>query len=65
MKKKKIVVFSGAGISAESGLKTFRASDGLWEEYNIEDVATLAAWQKNTETVQQFYNTRRKQVMVA
>ena len=65
MKKKKIVVFSGAGISAESGLKTFRASDGLWEEYNIEDVATLAAWQKNTETVQQFYNTRRKQVMEA
>ena len=65
MKKKKIVVFSGAGISAESGLKTFRASDGLWEEYNIEDVATLAAWQINTETVQQFYNTRRKQVMEA
>lgn len=65
MKKKKIVVFTGAGISAESGLKTFRASDGLWEEYNIEDVATFAAWQKNTEQVQQFYNTRRKQVMDA
>jgi NAD-dependent deacetylase len=65
MIKKKIVVFTGAGISAESGLKTFRAGDGLWEEYNIEDVATFAAWQKNKELVQQFYNMRRKQVMDA
>lgn len=65
MIKKKIIVFTGAGISAESGLKTFRAGDGLWEEYNIEDVATFAAWQKNKELVQQFYNMRRKQVMDA
>ena len=44
---KKIVVFTGAGMSAESGLKTFRDSDGLWEGYNIEDVATPRAWKKD------------------
>jgi NAD-dependent deacetylase len=65
MKKKKIVVFSGAGISAESGIKTFRATDGLWEEYKIEEVATYDAWKKNNELVLQFYNLRRKQVMEA
>ena len=65
MKKVKIVVFTGAGMSAESGIKTFRASDGLWEEYNIEDVATFTAWKKNQVLVQQFYNKRRKQVMDA
>jgi NAD-dependent deacetylase len=59
---KKIVVLTGAGISAESGLKTFRDSDGLWEGYNIEDVATPEAWQRNPEMVQQFYNERRKSV---
>jgi len=62
---KKIVVFSGAGISAESGLKTFRDSDGLWENYNIEDVATPEAWFKNPELVLNFYNLRRRQVLAA
>ncbi|MGI4804540.1 MAG: SIR2 family NAD-dependent protein deacylase [Janthinobacterium lividum] len=62
---KKLVVLTGAGISAESGLRTFRDSDGLWEGYNIEDVATPQAWQKNPELVQQFYNERRKDVLKA
>jgi NAD-dependent deacetylase len=65
MKKKKIVVFSGAGMSAESGIKTFRDSGGLWEEYKIEDVATFEAWLKNQDLVLDFYNQRRKQVMEA
>jgi NAD-dependent deacetylase len=63
--KKKLVVFTGAGISAESGIKTFRDAGGLWEEYRIEDVATYDAWIKNRELVQGFYNQRRKQVMDA
>lgn len=62
---KKIVVLTGAGISAESGLKTFRDSDGLWEGYNIEDVATPEAWLRNPKLVQDFYNMRRKSVMEA
>lgn len=62
---KKIVVLTGAGISAESGLKTFRDSDGLWEGYNIEDVATPEAWRRNPVMVQQFYNERRKSVIEA
>jgi NAD-dependent deacetylase len=62
---KRIVVLTGAGISAESGLKTFRDSDGLWEGYNIEDVATPQAWQRNPRLVQDFYNTRRKDVLAA
>lgn len=62
---KRIVVFSGAGMSAESGLKTFRDSGGLWEEYNIEDVATPEAWEKNPELVLKFYNLRRNQVLNA
>jgi len=62
---KKLVVLTGAGISAESGLKTFRDSDGLWEGYNIEDVATPEAWRRNPELVQQFYNERRKSVLEA
>ena len=65
MSKQKIVVFTGAGISAESGLKTFRDSGGLWEEYNIEDVATPEAWEKNQELVLTFYNKRRKQILNA
>ncbi|MDF2449318.1 MAG: Silent information regulator protein Sir2 [Bacteroidota bacterium] len=65
MRKKKIVVFSGAGISAESGIKTFRDSGGLWEEYRIEDVATFDAWERNRELVLDFYNQRRRQVMQA
>lgn len=62
---KKIVVLTGAGISAESGLKTFRDADGLWEGYNVMDVATPEAWYKDPELVQRFYNERRKQVRAA
>jgi len=62
MGKKKIVVLTGAGVSAESGLKTFRDSDGLWEGYNIEDVATPRAWKKDPQLVLDFYNLRRKNV---
>ena len=58
-----IVVFTGAGISAESGLGTFRDSGGLWEEYKIEDVATPEAFEKNPELVLNFYNLRRKQLL--
>ena len=65
MKKKKLVVLTGAGISAESGLKTFRASDGLWEGYDINEVATATAWRKNPELVLEFYNARRKSVKEA
>lgn len=65
MKKKKIVVFSGAGMSAESGIKTFRDTGGLWEEYKIEDVATYGAWTRNRKLVLDFYNQRRRQVMAA
>jgi len=64
-KRKKLVVFTGAGISAESGIKTFRDSGGLWEEYRIEDVATFDAWTNNRELVLEFYNKRRMQVMEA
>lgn len=63
--KKKLVVFTGAGISAESGIKTFRDSGGLWEQFKIEDVATFEAWQKNRDLVLDFYNQRRKQVKEA
>ena len=59
---KKIVVLSGAGISAESGLKTFRDSDGLWENHRVEDVATPQAWNRDPELVLKFYNERRQQV---
>jgi len=62
---KKIIVFSGAGISAESGLKTFRDSDGLWENFEISEVATPEAWIKNPKLVLEFYNDRRKQVIEA
>lgn len=62
---KKIVILTGAGISAESGLKTFRDSDGLWEGHNIQDVATPEAWLRNPQLVQQFYNDRRKSVIEA
>lgn len=59
------MVLTGAGISAESGLKTFRDSDGLWEGYNIEEVATPLAWARNPALVQEFYNMRRKSVLEA
>ena len=60
---KKIIVFTGAGISAESGLSTFRDSNGLWENYSIAEVATPEAWKNNPELVLNFYNMRRKQVL--
>ena len=60
--KKRLVVLTGAGISAESGIKTFRDSDGLWEGHNVLDVATPEGWQKNPELVLDFYNQRRKQL---
>lgn len=62
---KHIVVLTGAGISAESGLKTFRDSDGLWMGHNIEDVATPRAYQRNPQLVLDFYNMRRKDVAAA
>jgi NAD-dependent deacetylase len=62
MQKKRLVVLTGAGISAESGLKTFRDSDGLWEGYDINEVATATAWRRNPALVLEFYNMRRKNV---
>lgn len=60
-----MVVLTGAGVSAESGLKTFRDSDGLWEGYDVNEVATATAWKKNPALVQEFYNLRRKNVKEA
>ena len=65
MAKKKLVVLTGAGISAESGLKTFRDSDGLWEGYDIQEVATPTAWKRNPALVLEFYNYRRHNVKEA
>jgi len=65
MSKKKLVILTGAGISAESGLKTFRDSDGLWEQHRIEDVATPGAWRRSPELVLEFYNQRRRDVLKA
>lgn len=65
MSKKRLVVLTGAGISAESGLKTFRDSDGLWEGYDINEVATATAWRRNPALVQEFYNMRRRGVKEA
>lgn len=59
---KKIVILTGAGISAESGIQTFRAQDGLWENHRIEDVATPEGFSKDPELVQDFYNQRRRQL---
>ena len=63
--KKKLVVLTGPGISAESGLKTFRDADGLWEGYDINEVATATAWLRNPAKVLEFYNLRRQQVRQA
>ncbi len=60
-----VLLLTGAGISAESGLQTFRGTDGLWEGHKIEEVATPEAWQKNDKMVQKFYNQRRKAVLEA
>lgn len=65
MDKNKIVIFTGAGISAESGLQTFRDSDGLWYEHRIEDVATPEGWAIDPELVLNFYNDRRRQAFAA
>ena len=59
---KKLVVLTGSGISKESGLKTFRESDGLWENYNVMEVATPEGWEKDKELVTRFYNERRMQL---
>lgn len=63
--RKKLVVLTGAGISAESGLKTFRDGDGLWEGYDVTEVATPRAWRKNPQLVLDFYNMRRRDVAAA
>jgi NAD-dependent deacetylase len=60
---KSIVILTGAGISAESGIRTFRASDGLWEDHKVEDVATPEAFERNPHLVHRFYNERRKQLL--
>ncbi len=60
--KKKLVVLSGAGISAESGISTFRDSDGLWENYNVEEVASIDGWYRNPDLMTDFYNERRRQL---
>ncbi|MEN9568958.1 MAG: hypothetical protein RL172_189 [Bacteroidota bacterium] len=65
MSKKHIVVLTGAGISAESGLKTFRDGDGLWNGYSVYDVATPGAWKKDPALVLDFYNMRRREVLKA
>ena len=65
MSKKHVVVLSGAGVSAESGLKTFRDSDGLWNGYDVYEVATPGGWQKNPQLVLDFYNDRRRDIAEA
>ena len=65
MSKKKLVILTGAGISAESGLKTFRDSDGLWEGHDVYEVASPAGWAKNPELVLDFYNLRRNDIAAA
>ena len=60
--KKKITVLTGAGVSAESGISTFRDSDGLWENHNVQDVASIEGWYRNPSLVLDFYNARRAQL---
>ena len=62
MKRKKITVLTGAGVSAESGITTFRDSDGLWENHKVEDVASIEGWYRNPSVVLDFYNERRAQL---
>lgn len=59
---KKVVILSGAGISAESGISTFRDSGGLWEQHDVMDVASVAGWKKKPALVLEFYNLRRSQL---
>ncbi|SMF56647.1 NAD-dependent deacetylase [Alteromonadaceae bacterium Bs31] len=65
MRKKKVLIFSGAGISAESGLQTFRGQNGLWENYPVESVASPEGWRSNPQRVLRFYNQRRTQLSAA
>ena len=65
MTKKRVVVLTGAGISAESGIRTFRDSDGLWEGYEVTEVATPRAWRKDPKLVLDFYNMRRRDALKA
>lgn len=60
-----MIVFTGAGISAESGIKTFRDADGLWEGHDVDDVASIDGWYRNPKLVQDFYNMRRQVAMQA
>lgn len=62
MARKKMVVLTGAGVSAESGISTFRDSDGLWEQHKVEDVASIEGWYRNPSLVLEFYNARRAQL---
>jgi NAD-dependent deacetylase len=62
---KKLVILTGSGMSAESGIRTFRDSGGLWEQYRVEDVASIDAWYRNPDLVQRFYNERRRQLAKA
>lgn len=62
MKKKKITVLTGAGVSAESGITTFRDGDGLWENHNVNDVASIEGWHRDSALVLDFYNQRRSQL---
>lgn len=62
LERAQIVIFTGAGISADSGLGTFRGNKGLWEKYDITEVASIEAWENNTEKVLKFYNMRRRQL---
>jgi NAD-dependent deacetylase len=62
MTKKKIIFFTGAGISKESGIDTFRDKGGLWDTYKVEEVATLTGWERNPKKVIEFYNIRRKEL---
>ena len=62
MAKKRIAVLTGAGVSAESGFATFRDTGGLWEQYDVYDVASIEGWYRNRELVLQFYNDRRRQL---
>lgn len=63
MQKKKLVILTGAGMSAESGIRTFRDSGGLWEEHDVMDVASIDGWHRNPKLVLEFYNARRAQLV--